>query len=299
MATHTSLPALDNTVGAIEIGFEFRILLLGVTTVQAYIYFRQFAKDPIIMKLLVAVAWLLDLAHTMLACHALYLLTVTWWGQPAKLLEPPPVYAIFVGSLLRIQALSALKKLDPLSDTYSYVLTYWATAKAMVVPTLYEFVHDYGWAFKTNFIGDAVVDTFTALALCYFLNKSKKDALKSTSYLVERLQVYTIQTGLLTSIVAILAAVTFQVMEDNGIWMGIYGTLPGWFCNAMLAALNSRRRLREATDTPLDLDTVNSPPVEIANHGKSQLQFVVPRKGMPSTQSGQTATGSADTRLSF
>ncbi|KIJ32371.1 hypothetical protein M422DRAFT_265869 [Sphaerobolus stellatus SS14] len=48
---------LNPIYGAIYIGIMFATFFQGVLTLQAYIYYESFPKDPIKIKLLVALAW--------------------------------------------------------------------------------------------------------------------------------------------------------------------------------------------------------------------------------------------------
>lgn len=97
--------SLQTTVGALEIGVLLAIFLFGVLTVQVYIYFDWYPRDPVGFKFLVgrrarrilvctytaqvALVWLLDLGHTIAILHLIYTITVTQYGQPALLTAPP------------------------------------------------------------------------------------------------------------------------------------------------------------------------------------------------------------------
>lgn len=51
------MPALDSTLGAVELGIVLSSILYGVTTMQAYIYTQTGKKDRFSLRLLVAWVW--------------------------------------------------------------------------------------------------------------------------------------------------------------------------------------------------------------------------------------------------
>jgi len=68
---------------------------------------------------------------------------------------------------------------------------------------------------------------------------------RRTDSLVNILLVYTINTGLLTGIVAMLCFILYAVMPDTYIFMAIFLNLSKLYLNALLATLNARSNLRD------------------------------------------------------
>jgi len=64
--------------------------------------------------------------------------------------------------------------------------------------------------------------------------------------------IWTIETGLLTSVAAVTMLVCFLLMQDNFIWIAIYTFLAKLFSNSFLVSLNARdvERLREPEPEP-------------------------------------------------
>ncbi|KIJ66085.1 hypothetical protein HYDPIDRAFT_110231 [Hydnomerulius pinastri MD-312] len=73
--------------------------------------------------------------------------------------------------------------------------------------------------------------------------------MKRTSLLVNRLVVWTIETGLVTSLTEVAELACFLTMRNNSVWMGISSVVSGIYLNSMLAALNRRSILRR--DLPI------------------------------------------------
>ncbi|KAJ7712292.1 hypothetical protein B0H16DRAFT_1744273 [Mycena metata] len=110
------IPPLDTTLGAIEIGGVFATFLFGLATSQTLHLYSTFPTERPALKLAVAVVWFLELGHTIATWHAIYLLTITFYGQTRYIEQPPQsLYAtILLSSLIAciIQGSSALNAPD-------------------------------------------------------------------------------------------------------------------------------------------------------------------------------------------
>ncbi|KAJ7642913.1 hypothetical protein B0H17DRAFT_1216281 [Mycena rosella] len=79
----------NSTVGALEIGVLVSYVLFGFTTLQTYIYFTRFPDDRGRLKYLVTFVWCCELAHVICVGHALYTMTITYYGHPERLARAP------------------------------------------------------------------------------------------------------------------------------------------------------------------------------------------------------------------
>nr|GAT51844.1 predicted protein [Mycena chlorophos] len=97
------------------------------------------------------------------------------------------------------------------------------------------------------FLGNALMDVVNASVLCFHLWRQRKRALSSsTMTLVDRLLVYTLQTGLTTSVVAVATAIAYLIAPNIYIWVLLFSALPSSFMSAFLANVNNRGSLRLA-----------------------------------------------------
>ncbi|TBU26709.1 hypothetical protein BD311DRAFT_698129, partial [Dichomitus squalens] len=69
--------ALDDTLGAAFIGHFVSTLLYGITSLQAYVYYRDNHNDSKSLKLSVAGLWILDTVHVALITGAMYWYCIT------------------------------------------------------------------------------------------------------------------------------------------------------------------------------------------------------------------------------
>ncbi|KAH9943618.1 hypothetical protein B0H21DRAFT_488966 [Amylocystis lapponica] len=177
---------IDLTAGAIEIGVIISVFLYGITTVQAYIYFRSSlsAEDSTRLKLLVLAVWLLESFLTILTCIYLYTITITSYGD-ADALDVMPWsmdLMFFVGGLVSaiIQAFFSWR-IHVISGHYPVSIISWAGSTFRVAITLTICILDFkaktisdyetrwGWTIPLSFSVAMAVDLLNASALCYFL----------------------------------------------------------------------------------------------------------------------------------
>lgn len=76
---------LVQTVGRIELGAGFAILLSGITILQAHLYFQTTHKQLLSHRLFVLWVWLLDIIHSALCVETVYRLVVTNYMAPSEL----------------------------------------------------------------------------------------------------------------------------------------------------------------------------------------------------------------------
>ncbi|KAJ6554755.1 hypothetical protein B0H19DRAFT_1377487 [Mycena capillaripes] len=133
----SQFPALDGTLGAMEIGAILGTFLFGIETLQTFNYYRRFPEDSQLLKATVAVIWFdsfnISKATSNRPDHPgvlnssiqfagwtqwIYSMTVTFYGRPASqhILSPPhtlnitillsaPIHALvqlFFGNRIRI-----------------------------------------------------------------------------------------------------------------------------------------------------------------------------------------------------
>ncbi|KAL4250054.1 hypothetical protein ABKN59_004920 [Abortiporus biennis] len=107
---------------------------------------------------------------------------------------------------------------------------------------------DIKWLFITGFVGLAVTDTAMAIILCYLL-RQMKNGVRRTSFLIDTLMRFTVQTGALTSVCGICVPITYATMPNNFVFVGFYLLLPKLYHNALLVSLNAREALITAPGT--------------------------------------------------
>ncbi|KAG6376572.1 hypothetical protein JVT61DRAFT_1550 [Boletus reticuloceps] len=80
--------SVDNTLGALLIGSLVAAAFWGVTSVQTYIYYHRYPDDPLFLKLVVVVLWILDTFDACLTSHIAYHYLVTNYMNPKSIAIP-------------------------------------------------------------------------------------------------------------------------------------------------------------------------------------------------------------------
>ncbi|KAF4611443.1 hypothetical protein D9613_004339 [Agrocybe pediades] len=235
----------DLTLGAVEIGVLVSTFLFGVVTVQCYVYAFRFPKDPLFLKFLVPFVWLLELAHTICICQALYVVTIRQYGRP-QLLDIPPqslnvaiLFSGFIGPIEqgwfshRIYKFSGQMYLPLFCASLAVTRWFMSTALAIVAfhrLTVEQYIQKWCWLLSSILVIGAISDAILALALCYYLSQWRHTAFKRTTRLLDRLMLWSIETGLLTCIgaVALLACLcpTPSFGSEFFLYLLVYSLIP-------------------------------------------------------------------------
>ncbi|KAJ7354357.1 hypothetical protein DFH08DRAFT_43342 [Mycena albidolilacea] len=249
--------SLDATFGALELGVLFSVFLFGVLTVQVYLYFVRYPKDPRGFKWMVAMVWILDLGHTIAICHCIYTITVTKYGQPTIITLPPKSLDIsiflsgFIGPLeqgwftYRLYRFTKTLPLPIFCAILSLLRLGGSTglfAISLAGPTIQSYLIREKWLIEAVIIVGASVDVILAVALCYHLSFWRKAGFRRTSRLVNQLMTWTIETGAITCIGAVTLLLTFLKMKNNLVYGGVFFLMAQFFSNSLLFSLNSRTR---------------------------------------------------------
>ncbi|KAJ7350036.1 hypothetical protein DFH08DRAFT_863467 [Mycena albidolilacea] len=251
------------TVGALEIGILFAVCLFGAVTVQVAIYYTRFPTDPYVLKGLVALVWCLDFSHTLALCDALYTLTVIQYGHP-ELLELVPdslnltiVLSGFIGPLEQGWFAYRLYKFGHswYLPSFCFFLSTVRACGSVVAGTIAlqhvpvtVYIDKWGWIIEIMLVIGAITDILLVLGLCYYLSEWRGEGFVRMNRLVNRLMQWSIESGLITSLGAIVLFICFVTMRSNFNWMAISAVLPKLFSNSLLFSLNARRPSLHAPD---------------------------------------------------
>ncbi|KAJ7139644.1 hypothetical protein C8R44DRAFT_765035 [Mycena epipterygia] len=258
------LPALDNTFGAIFIGVIIAAGLWGIGTAQCYWYYTEYHnKDHLALKLLVLFVWILDTVHQALISHVIYNYLVQNFANPLylfynewsldiqSLFETLICFTVQCFFLLRIWRLSngkyilviipALPILGGFALGLVYVITNFPEKS---IPEAFIRFHKYSEGING---ATAAGDILLAVLMVYLLYNSRT-GIKTTDTLVNKLMIYTVNTGVATSLCAILTLATAQAWGKAFIYGAFYFNASRLYINSMMASLNARQGLRKNSD---------------------------------------------------
>ncbi|KAI0648723.1 hypothetical protein C8Q79DRAFT_1007297 [Trametes meyenii] len=240
-----SLPALDNTFGALLIGTFVALMLYGLIIHQAYRYFRLYSGDILLVKVFVVEIFYFYLVSNYFNPTALL---VGVWSMDAQ-----PVLTsigIFVSQSFFAFRVYLISPKYRLLVAVSVLLTF--IALGFAAAATYETRHNltfagfkpYTWLDSAAFASTVASDCLTTSVLIITLKRSRT-GIKRTDHIVDRLVLYAVNTGLLTSIFNVCALVLALVVPGNMIYIGVSIVSTKVYANSLLAVLNTRRALSE------------------------------------------------------
>ncbi|KAI0792365.1 hypothetical protein C8Q75DRAFT_804759 [Abortiporus biennis] len=266
------IPNINSTLGAVMIGMLASAVGCGVTCIQAYTYFLNTGKrDNWVLRGLIVFLWIVDGLLVLLFGHIVYFYSISNYFNPAALGSAPWTAPAFVAIsnmsdtitrsifIFRIAKLSK-SKYSTLLYIFNLGVFGFALGLAIRLHQIGSFQRistDVSWIVYCAITQVAVLDTLIAAILCAIL-WNMRNALRSyvdslflgsqinptsiyrTDTMLQTISRYSIHTGLLTSVAAIIVLITYGFMPHNFVYIGIYVNLPKLYFNALLATLNAR-----------------------------------------------------------
>ncbi|KAH9963521.1 hypothetical protein BC827DRAFT_1192271 [Russula dissimulans] len=249
---------IRSTYGASFIGLLISVALFGMTIIQGWIYFFR-KKDPISLKVFVAILIALDTLHTVLCIYGVYWYLILNFGNVESLdinmwaANLQPEIIILVGYL--VQIFYARRVYIISRNIIIPILVVALGALALSMGLLFTvksfFVDRYShynslvWIAVVGQSATALADILIAGSMCWYLYH-KKTGIARTDSIIMTLMTYSINSGLLTSILATVTVIFFVIVPTTSlIWQAIFWTSGKCYVNSLLAMLNSRDYLRE------------------------------------------------------
>ncbi|KAF8586077.1 hypothetical protein K439DRAFT_1387516 [Ramaria rubella] len=253
------MAAPETTIGGLEIGVLISSVLYGVVTVQACLYSGNKFKDTFLLRGMVALLWLLETTNTAFIWYILHTMTVTLFGKSDVIMSLWPFTIVvlnsaIIGSIVQIFYANRVRILS--RDNLTVPIIVWSIcllrcAFSIVVAVrssqgvgLQNFPERYAWLLAGTFALDVFIDLLNTSMICYHLLRQKSH-LKSTQKILDKLLLYTVESGLITSLCAIAILICSLVMPNNLVYLGLYVIFPRLYTTSMLSSLNTRKNLRE------------------------------------------------------
>ncbi|KAL5492836.1 hypothetical protein ACEPAI_4284 [Sanghuangporus weigelae] len=264
-ATNLTPPTqLDSTFGCFFLSAIFTSALWGIGCLQLYQYYDKYwTTDRYWLKAYICVVWLLDTAHQVLIVEVMYVTFVKGIVNLADLILVQreilhcAILSAFVDGMVqaifvrRVWYISSKNRL--LTGILSLSILAQFVAIALYYGQIFSFLQmeQFLNAIPTELAMNCIIaftDTLIAVALIWLLRKSRS-GFKRTDSLINRLVMYTIGSGLVTSIVMILALINVCVAPHALYYLLADLLLPKLYFNCMLASLNARASLRQSQET--------------------------------------------------
>ncbi|KIM43722.1 hypothetical protein M413DRAFT_387410 [Hebeloma cylindrosporum] len=233
---------IHTTHGALFLGLVLSTILYGVTLLQSFLYYRQYPNDPRVTKSF-------ELQQSRGSSQSTWSINVQ---AACNILIGLLVQCFFA---LRVWAMSRNKVVTVV--IIIFVCIHFGEGVALIVEAFRFGISRFQtlvWVGGTGLGCAAATDIISAAALCYYLNKSRTGLAGSES-LISTLILYSITTGMITSVVALICVFTFAVMPTNYVWIAFFWIIGKCYVNSLLAALSPRRPLFHLSAEGLKLIT--------------------------------------------
>ncbi|KAF9468722.1 hypothetical protein BDZ94DRAFT_1246111 [Collybia nuda] len=248
---------LDGTLGALLVCVLIAVALFGVICLQTYQYFSYYVKDKLYIKILVGTIWCLEFTHTVVIVQALYNVVVTNFGTPSFITNQPitlNISVIFSGLInTGVQGFFAYR-IKLISKRWLVPIICWsllavrltcaiASSAVVIRVQIVGVTTNYKWLLTLLLVATAVGDLVVAVALAYFLSKGRRGFLQTTR-VINYLILFSIETGVITSLIAIAVLIIFLTKPSSYAWIGMLLFLAKVYTNSLLLSLNNRKNLR-------------------------------------------------------
>ncbi|TFY67257.1 hypothetical protein EVG20_g3998 [Dentipellis fragilis] len=265
--------------GPIFIGTVLNIILYGISIAQTWIYLTTYKKDRLWMKLVILLLFVADTMNSVFDIEYTYNSLVNHYNDPAAIQKANWVFATdpamtsIIGTIVQLFFAWRVKVLTNNNIAVAGIvvgsiiscLGGIATSIAIgIVPVWTEFQK-----FKIPVIVwltvSALVDSTITVILVWHLRHQKK-GFKGSDDLLDKIIRLTVQTGLVTSVWAIV---------DLGVYLGITtGThlifnfpLSKLYSNSLLSTLNSRSGWKHSGSDVSDESTMGSRKPDVVTFG--------------------------------
>lgn len=263
----------NNSLGYVTIGILFETIFYGIAVAQMCYYVSKYIKDPLWLKLLVAVLWITDTIKAITCVMTLWFILVRHHADLVALLEVPTPYMIeqtvdFVeSSTVQCYYIYIIWKLGPRTwwnrlCCISAAIMAEATL-ACVAAAMYYDLHRYDASasvdlfrltITTNVI-TLVTDLYITISLCFVFQRARiptersileSDAARSEGIL-SKLVKYTANRGLIFCLQQAVMLGTYIWDYKTGVQVTEVFSFSRGACylNAFLAVLNARHHINE------------------------------------------------------
>ncbi|KAJ3879361.1 hypothetical protein F5051DRAFT_427412 [Lentinula edodes] len=260
VATVSPEVTIDNTLGALFVGFAMACCIYGILLSQIYTYLANYPLDRPVYKFIVLLILTLETVDQALIGQIYYHYGISNFSNPLTLIEGVQTWSFIlqqtlgsvVGTMVKISFALRVWRFSQRNFWITGLIMVLAigglslsivfTVKSFMLPDVFSVVRLR--VLGTISLGVGVLtDIVTALALCYFLNKLRTGYRQSDS-LVSSLIKYAINTGALTSVISVTTVVLYNLMPSNLIFIAVFFILSKLYAISFMATLNTRRVVR-------------------------------------------------------
>ncbi|KAH7904698.1 hypothetical protein BJ138DRAFT_871911 [Hygrophoropsis aurantiaca] len=266
---------LGSTYGVTLAGVCIAYILYGILCLQIFLYFIRCKSDSIALKMMVVAWWMLDTAHELLSTAGVWQSLVSNFGNVAFINAfhvPLPLSTIFLGLISasvqafmvwRIWRFSGCNWIYPTILAPGIVIQpilciVW-TIRILDVRNLTSLGETENLVIAYDAIA-AAVDIAILIILCALLATNRSGGFnRKTDAIITRLIILSINTGLWTSLFALMSVIMLKATPGTLIYCIWQIPLSPLYCNTAVGCLNAREFIRQ----PSFESSMNSSPIPL------------------------------------
>ncbi|KAF9258572.1 hypothetical protein L218DRAFT_1080363 [Marasmius fiardii PR-910] len=280
MSTLPGVPSgvtIDNTLGAVLVGFAFACCIYGILFSQVFSYFSNYPSDRLVYKFLVVLILCMETTDQALIGHILYFYGISNYAKIVVLLKAETTWSLIlqqtigamVGAIVKLNFALRVWRFSERNWYITFFVMFLVfgqlgtsfafTVEAFKLPNIFAVVHLRTLGTAALAIG-VFTDAVIAISLCYYLNRLRTGYQQSDT-LVNSLVRYAINTGAVTryvthlrgelvnnpgecSAVSLTTLILYNLMPTNLIFVGTFFILSKLYAISFMATLNTRRVVR-------------------------------------------------------
>jgi len=249
---------LNETFGLLYIAVVISAVFYGAGILQFCLYIRKYnARDPLIVQFVVIAVIICDTVQHALLCHAVYQYLVVSIGNPAILTSV--VNTLMIELFFRCAIATLVQQFycwriykvgQSILLAGAVSLVSWSSCVLLIVyaahAVQFKLLADLITLQKLAIAFDcltAAADILISIVLILLLKFSKTGFKKSTD-LINRLIIFTFNTGLPTSLSALVCAICVIAFPNTFFYIFFFLLLGRFYTNSLLVTLNSREFIK-------------------------------------------------------
>nr|GAT51729.1 predicted protein [Mycena chlorophos] len=253
--------SIPSTLGALLLGAFFASVFGGMVNLQSMLYYRSYKKDPTPIRALILVTWVLDNIHTAFVWGAVWFALIFQydtdrgnvlipWFLPLVVLTTALntvfTHCFFAHRIYLLSNRNWFMVVPVLVLTLFRLGCACVTASRMFLFTDFtSFRINARWVFSLGLAVSATLDILITSTLVYLFRGNRRGT-ERMNHVIDRLILYGVEAGSLTSLGTVLSMLFWLVAPHNLIFLGIYFVIEKLYANSLLATLNTRNSIRQA-----------------------------------------------------
>ncbi|KAG1890076.1 hypothetical protein F4604DRAFT_645386 [Suillus subluteus] len=222
-------------IGPVQVFGLLSGALFGCLACQSYVYFAKFTSDGLALKATVSAVLLIQLGHFVCIMSMLWTMTVSTYGDPSQLNVFPLaadmvillssftvsiVQSFYAFRLWKLSRNISLSILCQMFSVVAQISTFILSARAFSMTDLTMFEARQSLLIMLAFTTRAVCDWITTVGIAWNLKKKRGSDIIDTTTMIDRLIYWTIETALITSLLAVTVIILLLVLKQNCEYIG-------------------------------------------------------------------------------